>query len=291
MLKTNATVDIRSITEKNEQGPVKLREKEEVLADIEALVEEKTSIEGKIASLERQIYALEDLYSNKLSLEDLEKEVARHLAVEGDAIFTSCWRCHNLQTNEQAKQKQASTNEVIDAMWQEIQVRHPVSSRIIYKEFNVHETVSMSLVDEAPAMYRVAADVLNEPPINLDLVKAASILNKLVRNQWIDSTVDQLLALDDRASQLVTQDPYLYMPYAAQMQAKDSSINNTDMNRFIAQMFDAINALRQYKDLATMQQKKVGPNDVCPCKSTKKFKKCHGALNTTSKFYLFYPAA
>ncbi|EFA76508.1 hypothetical protein PPL_10276 [Heterostelium album PN500] len=41
---------------------VKLREKSEVLAEIDSLVEEKQNIESKIASLERQIYALEGRY-------------------------------------------------------------------------------------------------------------------------------------------------------------------------------------------------------------------------------------
>ncbi|GAM24028.1 hypothetical protein SAMD00019534_072030, partial [Acytostelium subglobosum LB1] len=205
-----------------------------------------------------------DLYSGSISSYQslLTSELDHHLSIATSTATDAAtptatvtvWRCHNIPISKEPKAKQQQTNREIDDLWIKVVEKHSAASShgIKFMEINVVETASISLNDEAPLLHRIPEQSLQQCPIDETLIKSVVLLNDIMSfpvMSWLT--------------------------------------NNDNTHPSIQPSLVAIAKYREFLRIPAMKQQKVGVNDVCPCKSGQKFKKCHGATGNSKQYYSY----
>ncbi|EGC31103.1 hypothetical protein DICPUDRAFT_40464 [Dictyostelium purpureum] len=249
-------------------------------------------------------------YDDRINLEKIEEELQYVLSDKdnGDEMVM-VFRCFNIPVRKDAVEKQRETNSTVELIWIDIQnkLKEKLKGIIEFKEINVVESISISLSDKAPILQRIPEEYLKVSKINQSLLNSISIINDFVdpaiqlkgppsniiifeNGLWNDQLISQMTTPNTLANEFLLQDPNQFEKYLEPFLKIHNSIDSTQLNNFIDQLFQAINIYRGSLNLGSIKKAKVGPNDICPCKSKQKFKKCHGSIKNgiIRKTYLEY---
>lgn len=158
---------------------------------------------------------------------------------------------------------------------------------IIFSDVVMYETASIGLSDKEPKLQKLPNSEISFPgSAQPDLLRAVLKLNAyctvngdefspmtlIYQSEWVD--LDKLTEVHESARKMVLQDPYEVYRIADRW-VKECAATKEDAQTGVKDVFAYIDVYRKYKKLPSMKQTKVGVNESCPCKSGKKFKKCH----------------
>ncbi|KAN0040673.1 hypothetical protein ACTA71_009011 [Dictyostelium dimigraforme] len=250
-------------------------------------------------------------YDDNISLGKIEEELQYVLMDEenGSANKIMVWRCFNIPVRKDAVAKQQETNSTIELIWIDIQekLKEKLKDLMEFKEINVVESISISLDDKSPQLARISIENLQTCSINQTLLNSVSIINDFVDPAielkgppenivifqdgcWNEKLIHQVTTPNQLANDFLNNDPNQYINFLDAFLKVHKTINSTQLNNFIDQLFQSINAYRESFNKGPIQKLKVSPNENCPCKSKQKFKKCHGSIKNgiVRKLYLEY---